>query len=369
MKSKVLFGLGTLILSLLLVTLNRTPLFAQSSFMFASGNASSSITDGAGPTTVGIGLIGSNDPVTTVGANHAIIISQNPAWLIIPGTQWISFDNTSFVGPPNGTTVSFTTEFFIPAGATNPNLTVSVLSDDIGEVFLNNVMIGFGAGFRSVSTFLVSDPALFNTGATPNILRFDVIQLGGDGFGLDYKAEISFVSTGVEDCTNGVDDNGNELVDCEDPGCSAHPACANNPPDCSGAFPSLLVICPDDRRMVCIDISGVTDLDGDPVTLTITGITQDEPVTEPDEDDDKYCPDGAGVGTSTAQVRAEEDGEEENGRVYVISFMASDGKGGECTGTVKVCVPHDDDLCEEDDDEPDCVDDGQVHDSTTCPCP
>ena len=29
-----------------------------------------------------------------------------------------------------------------------------------------------------------------------------------------------------------------------------------------------------------------------------------------------------------------------NGRVYVVQFTASDGQGGNCSGTVKVAVPH-----------------------------
>lgn len=29
-----------------------------------------------------------------------------------------------------------------------------------------------------------------------------------------------------------------------------------------------------------------------------------------------------------------------NGRVYVVHFTASDGQGGNCSGTVKVGVPH-----------------------------
>ncbi len=132
----------------------------------------------------------------------------------------------------------------------------------------------------------------------------------------------------------------------------------NNPPDCSGAYPSLSEVWPSNHKMVSVNILGVTDPDGDPVTITITGITQDEPTREKKKD--KHCPDGAGVGTNTAQVRAEREGDG-NGRVYEISFKASDGKGGECTGSVTVCVPHDQRPGHV------CVDDGQVYDSTVCP--
>ena len=102
-----------------------------------------------------------------------------------------------------------------------------------------------------------------------------------------------------------------------------------------------------------VNIVGVSDPDGDPVTITITGITQDEPLD--DTGDGNFEPDGAGVNTSTAQVRAERSGNG-NGRVYEISFTASDGQGGECSSSVQVCVPHDK--------KDDCVDDGQNFDST-----
>jgi hypothetical protein len=55
--------------------------------------------------------------------------------------------------------------------------------------------------------------------------------------------------------------------------------------------------------------------------------------------DGDIAPDGA-INGSTAQVRAERSGNG-NGRVYRISFTASDGKGGTCDGSVKVSVPHD----------------------------
>ena len=83
---------------------------------------------------------------------------------------------------------------------------------------------------------------------------------------------------------------------------------------------------------------GVTDPDGDPLAITIDGVRQDEPVRG--IGDGNTGPDGAGVGTGSAQVRAERSGKG-NGRVYEISFTADDGEGGSCSGTVKVGVRHD----------------------------
>jgi hypothetical protein len=133
----------------------------------------------------------------------------------------------------------------------------------------------------------------------------------------------------------------------------------NRPPDCSDAYADPGCLWSPNHKLVAIDILGVTDPDGDPVTITITGITSDEP-TASDEGAGgaKHAPDAAGVGENIAQVRAERSGGG-NGRVYEISFAASDGIGGECEGSVVICVPHDQggDDCE-------CIDDGQIYDAT-----
>ena len=111
---------------------------------------------------------------------------------------------------------------------------------------------------------------------------------------------------------------------------------ANQPPNCGGAFPSVDTIWPPNHDMVKVTIQGVTDPDGDPVTITIDQIKQDEPTDG--TGDGHTCPDGAGIGTSTAQVRAERSAQG-NGRVYTIFFTASDGAGGSCQGSVTVCAP------------------------------
>ncbi len=110
----------------------------------------------------------------------------------------------------------------------------------------------------------------------------------------------------------------------------------NQPPVCTGATPSIATLWSPNHQYVPIDVLGVTDPDGDPVTITVDGISQDEPVNGLGDGD--TAPDGAGVGTSTAQVRAERAGGG-NGRVYHIDFTADDGNGGQCNGNVLVGVP------------------------------
>jgi hypothetical protein len=107
----------------------------------------------------------------------------------------------------------------------------------------------------------------------------------------------------------------------------------NQPPDVSNARPSIEYLWPPNHKFVNVTIEGVTDPDGDPITITVLNITSDEPTNSTHAD-------AYGIGTDTAHLRAERLGNGD-GRVYVITFLASDGKGGETIGSVKVYVAHD----------------------------
>jgi hypothetical protein len=136
----------------------------------------------------------------------------------------------------------------------------------------------------------------------------------------------------------------------------------NHPPECDDASAGLGELWPPDLKFRDVSVAGVTDPDGDPVAITITSIFQDEPLNGPGHGN--TCPDGAGVGTDIASVRAERSGSKQvagDGRVYHVSFTADDGQGGQCVGEVAVCVPKDR--------SPDhvCVDQGPLFDSTSCP--
>jgi streptogramin lyase len=131
----------------------------------------------------------------------------------------------------------------------------------------------------------------------------------------------------------------------------------NRPPVCDDAYASPDEVWPPNHEFVDVTILGITDPDGDPITIVIDGITQDEPVDT--HGDGSFVPDGEIV-SPLARVRAERMGGKAmvgNGRVYEISFTASDGVGGECIGTANVCVPH------SMKGEGACVDDGQNYDS------
>ena len=108
---------------------------------------------------------------------------------------------------------------------------------------------------------------------------------------------------------------------------------ANTPPDCDAATASPAELWPPNHQLAAVSVAGVTDPDGDPVIITITGVRQDEPVGA-------TCPDATGIGTAGASLRVERLGGGD-GRVYQVSFTADDGRGGQCSGAVTVCVPHD----------------------------
>jgi hypothetical protein len=116
----------------------------------------------------------------------------------------------------------------------------------------------------------------------------------------------------------------------------------NSAPVCS-ATPSVPMLSwPPNHRLVPISLLGITDPDGNPFTVTVTSIAQDEPTNT--VGDGNTPSDATGVGTSTAHVRAERSGTPAvpgNGRVYHIFYTATDSVGASCTGKVLVGVPHD----------------------------
>jgi uncharacterized repeat protein (TIGR01451 family) len=133
-------------------------------------------------------------------------------------------------------------------------------------------------------------------------------------------------------------------------------ACENVAPDCGGAYASIQEIWSPNHHKIAVSVLGVTDADGDLVRVHVDRVMQDEPTDGAGDGNtcpDAYIPpDGA-----KAYVLAERAGGG-NGRVYTIYFTATDGRGGSCSGSVKVSVPHDQSS--------DAVDDGPRYDSTVC---
>jgi hypothetical protein len=130
-----------------------------------------------------------------------------------------------------------------------------------------------------------------------------------------------------EICNNGADDNNNGQID---EGC-------NLSPDCSTAIPSQTLFLSTDHHLEEIRIGGAFDPNNDPIVLTITDIIQDEPITGLGNND--QSPDALVVAGDTVQLRSER-AENGDGRVYYISFVANDSRGGQCDGVVAVNVPN-----------------------------
>jgi hypothetical protein len=112
-------------------------------------------------------------------------------------------------------------------------------------------------------------------------------------------------------------------------------------PDCESVGVSSRLTWPPNHKFRLITLRG----GGEDVTLTIQSVTQDEPVNG--KGDGNTSPDARWVDerTDAVYLRAERSGRGD-GRVYRITFKATrDARGKEdkkeCTGTVRVGVPHD----------------------------
>ena len=235
-------------------------------------------------------------------------------------------------------------------------------------VFLDNLRVGFvpdpevncRPGAQPKEFGLTLDPASAeNPTGTPHTVTATLTDENGDpvvGEDVDFEAsganaasgsattdsngEATFTYTGttagsdvITACYDADDDDACEAT------ASATKEWVNSPPDCSGITASPNTLWPPNHKFHTVTLSGATDPDGDPVTLTVTGVTQDEALNGLGDGD--TSPDAqAGASSNQVQVRAERSGTGD-GRVYRISFTGSDGRGGTCTGTATVGVPHD----------------------------
>jgi hypothetical protein len=112
---------------------------------------------------------------------------------------------------------------------------------------------------------------------------------------------------------------------------------SNDEPDCSAVTSSPDVLWPADHSLRLVTVAGASDPDGDPVTLAVTGVTQDEALNGLGDGD--AAPDA--LRTHRADgilLRAERSGTGD-ARVYRVSYSATDPSGATCRGTAVVGVP------------------------------
>lgn len=184
----------------------------------------------------------------------------------------------------------------------------------------------------------VSGPAVVlsdHDTATPS---FTAPQVGPAGATLVFRVTV--------DDGYGGDDSAEVTITVQD---------STSAPECDLAKPSVAELWPPNRKLVPITITAVTHGSNPSVSITILGVTQDEPTTGLGDGD--TGPDAVIQG-GTVLLRAERAGGG-NGRVYRVTFLADDGLGGTCTGSVTVTVPHD-----KGKNKPPAVDDGQSYSSS-----
>lgn len=180
--------------------------------------------------------------------------------------------------------------------------------------------------------------------ATETPIRIYGVVVGGDWEAHYYLSQLATATGGkvwatsynTGDIAEAILEAIGEISEGGGPG-DPPPPPGNQAPNVSAAIADPSQLWPANNKMVDVNITNVTDPDGDSVTISITGITQDESVNHHENGKEV---DGEGIGTSTARVRAERNGYA-NGRVYVISFTATDSRGASASGSVTVCVPHD----------------------------
>jgi FG-GAP repeat len=249
--------------------------------------------------TVGIGAPGDDDGGATSGSAYVFVRS---------GTSWSQQAKLTASDAAAGDV------FGISEGISGDTVVVGAFNDDDGGTNSGSVYVftRSGTSWSQQQKLTASDAA------------------AGDAFGFSVSISGNTVVVGAFNDDDGGTNSGSAYV-------FAPP---NQAPDCSGASPSISTIWPPNHAMINVTIQGVTDPDGDPVTINIDEIKQDEPTDG--TGDGHTCPDGDGIGTSTAQVRAERSAAllgGGNGCVYTIYFTASDGKGGSCQGSVTIGVP------------------------------
>ena len=276
-----------------------------------------------------------------------------------------SFETSTFSGPPI-TNLGFDNKIINDGGFGHPglsnqqislasldamNTTEAVVDNNIYNVWSDNLS-GNNEIFIAVSTNggkSFTDPK--NISNNPGSSENPVIAVSGNAVYVVWSDntsgnnEILFIKS-----TNSGDDFTVPENISKNPGSSENPVIAvsgnavyiawsdntsGNPPECSSAKanPDKL---PPNNFMKPIDIGGLTEPDGDTISIKIDTITQDEPTGNSQDGEISE----QGNGNSTANVRAERNvGVNGDGRVYRINFTASDSSGAACSGSVTVGVP------------------------------
>lgn len=111
----------------------------------------------------------------------------------------------------------------------------------------------------------------------------------------------------------------------------------NDPPSCAAVKPDVARLWPPDHSFRRVTLSGATDPEAEPATVSVAAVSQDEALDGLGDGD--TSPDAErGPESNSVLLRAERSGNGD-GRVYRVIFTAADPTGGSCSGTVLVDVP------------------------------
>lgn len=273
------------------------------------------------------------------------------------------------------------------AGATSDNYTITVV---LGTVTIAKKALSVIANDQT-RAYLAADPTL--DGVLSGVASGDAITATYSSSGTGSRV------TGGYAIVPALVDPTSRLANYTVTSTNGTLTITNATPVCTAATPSQSLLWPPNHKWTPITINGVTDADGGPIAIRILSIFQDEATDS--NGDGETSVDGKGIGTSTASVRAERVGDREddsdhrdgdrcdhergakghkkgdaceherdgrnkvrgNGRVYHITFTASDSLSASCTGEVTVGVPHDRGQ------HATPIDDGALYDSTKVTLP
>jgi len=251
--------------------------------------------------------------------------------------------NASFTAPlvtdggdPNGkVTLAFMLTVTDPNGAAGSNsieVVVANIDHSPTAVAGNNLTVNEGSSVTlngsassdpdldplSYSWTQVSGPAVTLSGANTALPYFTAPFVGATGATLQFRLTVDDGFGGTNSAITTVTVNN-----------------INTPPNVDNAQPSSASLWPPNHSMVRVSITGVVDPNNN-ATISITGVTQDEPTNGSGDGDTDV---DAVINTDgTVLLRAERAGNG-NGRVYHVHFTATDFEGS-ASGVVKVVVSH-----------------------------
>lgn len=280
---------------------------------------------------------------STVGDVHLTVASASPA---PASASWIDFTPDS-VGPvPAPSTQPLSLTASVPAGtpAGTYSFDVEALADgqDTGHQSLTLVVpptnqakkltLSPYTATRPIGTtqaFTAHTSDLAGHNVVGDVVHF-VVTSGPDA---GQTADVTTNSSGnaAFTVTNTPPTVGKDTVKATDGALSATSTVTwtNSPPNCKNVAVDVSTLSNPDHTMRTITLSGATDPDvGDSATITITGVTQDEPTTGTGTGD--VGPDAILLPASNqVQLRAERK-DKRDGRVYHVFFTVKDRHGATC---------------------------------------